>query len=494
LIAMKVKSVSPLVLDGTFVRIMEAGASVWQIRNIRNTTLASNITSGGRKIFSVWASDTTTGSWVLRSTNLAFPESAISRTFAVNTTVINLPAAVFSSSSVIPIIAGPFDLSATYDVTTRKLSLNTSSFANTQQYTTFYGMTSYQDQILWWNNDLIYFSDPTLGGTVEMTTENQSLIRVGDTEYGDLVSCAGNLDYLVVSRERKNYFINGNLATANYRFQDIAEIEIGAWCNNGTISIKDSIILINATGVWQIQGGGRITSLGQKISQNFAIYDGFANTSDVSFKLSGFSTFPVSSGDVDTGLDIAFDEYRGYLIFCQRATSTTPVLVLHTKTGEFYEWDGLSATELRSMAFVRGILYFGTIDNAGSTAIIRSELSSVTTQDYAGNYPIKLYSTWLTGGEPSLEKQLLQLKMFGQINTSLGNSVNVVHFKDWQLTKITNSPYIPDSATQFSHLKRLNSDKILATSVGFEVVSAGVTFEIESFEVEFNPIQQGIKR
>ena len=167
---------------------------------------------------------------------------------------------------------------------------------------------------------------------------------------------------------------------------------------------------------------------------------------------------------------------------------------MHTKTGEFYEWNGFEQENLRGMTFVRGVLYYGTVDTVGYTSIVKNETPLLSTQNYANTYPIKLYSTWLTANEPSLEKQLLQLKMFGAVNNNGSSSINVVHFKDWSLTKITNSPYIPDTNTQYSHLKRLNSDKVLATSVGLEVNTTVVTFAIESLEIEFNPIQQGIKR
>jgi hypothetical protein len=51
-----------------------------------------------------------------------------------------------------------------------------------------------------------------------------------------------------------------------------------------------------------------------------------------------------------------------------------------------------------------------------------------------------------------------------------------------------------DNQVQYSHKKRLNSDKVLSVSVGIEIDSASSDFEIESFEVEFNPIQSGMKK
>ncbi len=496
LLAMKVKSVNPLtnslVLDAENAKGIKYGGFTWEDLTILSSNMAdvtNGIKYGGRKLFTVWSSSSKTGNYVLKEVDFAFPEStAAIRSFTVDTTTVVTSS--FGTTQLIPISIG-LNLGDWYSVDTKKISMNTDySFGGS---TGFLGMTSYQDQILWWNDDLIYFSDPTLGGSIEHTSAS-AFIRVGDTEYGKVVSCCGTQDYLVVSRERKNYFINGNLATGNYRVQDIADIEVGAWCNNGLINIKDSVVMINATGVWQIQGGGRVSHLSKQIPKNFSIYDALQQEEDVAFRLNGFSTFPITQPYVDTGLEIAFDEFREYLVFCQRSSPGTPVLVLHTKTGEFYEWNGFEESSLRGMTFVRGVLYYGTVDTVGYTSVVKNETPLLSTQDYADTYPIKLYSTWLTAEEPSLEKQLLQLKMFGAINSSDSYSINVVHFKDWNLTKITNSPYIPDSSTQYSHLKRLNSDKVLAASVGLEVDTSGVTFAIESMEIEFNAIQQGIKR
>jgi hypothetical protein len=263
------------------------------------------------------------------------------------------------------------------------------------------------------------------------------------------------------------------------------------------INIKDSIVMINAVGVWQIQPGGRVSHLSKQIAKNFSTYQPSGEAPDVWFLLLGTTSFPIVQGQTDIGLDITFDEYSEFLFFCQRAASGTPMLVMHTRTGEFYEWTGVAGNfNTRGLAALNGELYFGDV-NGTSSVVKREDKSSFYVQDYAATWPIQLYTTWLTAGEPSLEKQLLQLKMFGYVYTT-SDRLKVVHFKDWNdVTKITNAAYVPDTTTyplQYSHLKRLNSDKVLAVSVGIEISQANAWFELESIEVEFNPIQQGIKR
>ena len=493
LLAVKVKSVSGLniVLDCLEAKALSQKDRTWQDFTANGATIvAAGVICGFRKMFSVWTSASVQGNYTFTDIRPVFPEATLVTTNATFDLLVSSNVAFAAVS-----IGG--NLGDWYDVNSRKIPISSNyDFGSTREaITSFLGVTSYQDQILWWNDDIIFFSDPNLGGSVEQPSAG-SFIRVGDSEYGKVVSCCGTQDYLIVSRERKNYYINGNLATGNYRVQDVAEIEIGAWCNNGTINIKDSVVMINALGVYQISSGGRVSHLSKQIPRNFSSYN-TVNLSDhtYDFRIDGYSTFPISAPyPADAGLEIAFDEYREYLVFCQRSTANCPMLVLHTKTGEFYEWVGFG-TALRGLAFIRSAMYYGTVDTVGSLAVVKSELSNASTQDYASSHNIRMISTWLTGGEPSLEKQVLQLKLFGLISPNAGAGFNVVHYKDWDgSSKITNAAYAPDSSTQYSHLKRLTSDKALAVSVGFEVNQSGVTFAIESMEVEFNPIQVGMKR
>jgi hypothetical protein len=186
-------------------------------------------------------------------------------------------------------------------------------------------------------------------------------------------------------------------------------------------------------------------------------------------------------------------------------TAGNPCLVLSTKTKEFYEWNGMIQTAGESancITFIFSKYQLGGYTAANYTAKKYLENKAIALS-YLPTYPVKLYTTWLTGGEPSLEKNLLQLKMFGRIDSDgTTQSIDVCHYKDWNLTtKVTNSSYFPNDTSlslnnqiQYSHKKRLNSDKVLSASVGIEINNPAISFEIESLEVEFTPIQQGMKR
>ena len=491
-IALRVKSVSPLRLDAQKAKYL-TGVREWKTGTAGTAELALLILYGSRNFFTVWASNSPTGNYVYRGSSPSFPYSSISYTFTVDVSSVVL--STVSNNSFFAFSISP-NLGDWYDTSSRKLSPNAIyPYGNTP----FKGITQYQEQLILWTDDLIWFSDPTLGGTFEQLTTS-SFIRVGDTEFGQVTSVCGTQDFLLVSRERKNYFLNGTLPTGNYRVQEMPDAEIGAWSNNAIINVKDSAIMITAVGVFQVLGGGKAIKLSDKIPKNFSRYNSAGINEDVVFSLIG--TNYLSDETKDIGLSVAYDEYRELLVFMQKGSNFegNPCLVLHTATGEFYEWNGLKNEDnkyVTCISFINGKMIVSNYDKSPGALGAKSYLED-TSLDlfYPAYYPIQLFSTWLTAGEPSLEKEVCQIKIFGNIivaDQTLG--INIVHFKDWDyVTRITNSKFTPVSSTTYSNKKRLNSDKALALSCGLEIDTSGVSFRIESLEIEFNQIQQGMKR
>ena len=482
--------------------------------------LAASIKWGTREVVTVWASTTEYGVYFFEGIRPVFPKNAspVGTTILPDVSIPATPTAANASPAWSNnIIDTAVILNDIYDVNTTGLSpnSNTGKDFGGNWYTGFYCMTVYQDSLLLANDDLIWFSNTSSAGNFEQLAAS-NFLKVGDTEFGRITSICGTSDFLIVCRERKVYYVNGNIATGNYRVQEISECEIGAWSNVATFLVKDTVIMVTAIGVFQVSDGGRCVKISENCPKNFSFYDSMNVNEDVSFRLDGTIALPKKPTDDpslgNTGIEVSYDEYRDLLVIMQRKPGN-PCLVIHMKNGEFYEWDGIYPNIIGSfgncMTFIDGSYYIGGINSVIDfsnpflgTAITAKE-NKTANLSYATNYPIKLYTSWLTAGEPSLEKSLLQLKMFGRFQSNKSvESINVAHYKDWDFSnKITNSPYFPidkfsdlNLQTQYSHKKRLNSDKVLSASVGFEITSPKVTFELESIEVEFNPIQQGMKK
>jgi hypothetical protein len=497
-LALKVKSVSPLKLDATGAKYLDLNRE-WKTSSSTLAALGAGLTIGTQSFFSFWRGPTRTGAFFYSTFTPSFPNSSVTFPISVDTTPTT--SAELGSEDVIISIGST--LNDFYDVTSSKLSPN-SIYPFGLNYG-IYAMTVFQGLLLLASDDLIWISDPTLNPSFEQL-EKGSFIRVGDTEFGRITSICATNDFLFVSRERKNYYVTGNITTGNYRVQEIIEAEIGAWNNSSSINVKDSVVFLTAIGVFQMVGGGKATRLSETCPKNFATYDNRNINEDVSFRMTGFVS-DITNATID-GIAVGYDEYRELLVFMKKGVIDNPCLVLHTKTGEFYEWDGIISgvadTYANCINFIQGTYRIGEIDYTASGYAAVDIIENYTLiPTYQLTNPVKLYSSWLTAGEPSLEKELLQLKIFGRIQSnSTTSSITVTHFKDWDYsTKITDTQYFPNNTSntlnnqvQYSHKKRLNSDKVLSACVGIEISTTGVSFEIESFEVEFNTIQSGMKK
>lgn len=497
-IAMRIKAVgATITLDATGAKYLNTNRE-WKNCGATLTGLGALLTSATQSFLSSWRGSSSTGIYYFAGFQPSFPDLSITAIGTIDTS--SLVTAVAGYDKVISTL-GP-QLNGIYDITTRKISPNSGySFGLNHA---IYCMTNFQEMMLLASDDLIWISDPTLGGGYEQLNSS-AFIRVGDTEYGRITSICGTQDFLFVSRERRNYYVTGNIVTGNYRVQEVIEAEIGAWSNVASINIKDSVIFLTALGVYQIVGGGKASLLSATCPKNFATYDGVTVNEDVSFRMTGFVS-DITNAVVD-GISVSYDEFRELLVFMKKGVTGSPCFVVHTKTGECYEWDGMidySTYKANCIGFINAEYYVGSIDSSvsGYNAIQAVEDNTLIAS-YVTDYPVKLYTTWLTGGEPSLEKSLLQVKLFGRVKSSTTvSSIKICHYKDWDIsTKITDSYYFPKETAvslsnqkQYSHKMRLNSDKVLAASVGIEISTTASSFELESMEVEFNPIQEGIKR
>jgi len=512
IIAYKIKSVTELsgkvriiALDGLDVRgapSLEIGFSSvntdkYQIVEDPSFT-SSVLNKGSRTFFSVWASPSQDGTFTQKGFVFSFPDSSVAEyTANIDVTTATITTAVIPSAIV---TAG--ELNSVFSFTSPPISLN--------ENTTFYGinsriycMTNFAGVLCFSSDNYLFTSHLAKPVMTEMIS-TAGIISIGDLEEGRYTNICGTSDFLFLSRERKNYYITGNLFTGNYRIQNITEAEVGSWGNSTSIAVKDSVIFLTSKGIYQTVEGARTVLLSVKCPKNFPSFDAMNVNEDVSFKISGLLA-NIGITAADNSICLAYDEYRDLLVFMQK-NSENPCLVFCLKNKEFYEWDGMLKTYANQygncITFINSEYLIGGITPTNNTArsVIENKTSNLS---YVVTNPVKLYTTWLTAGEPSLEKSLLQLKIFGRIQSNgTTSSVSVCHYKDWDLSKkITNSEYFPldtsgtiNSQVQYSHKKRLNSDKILSASVGLEINTFPVTFELESMEVELNSIQEGMKR
>lgn len=344
----------------------------------------------------------------------------------------------------------------------------------------------------------IFHSDTSLGGSFEMTSGTSQIV-VGEGNDGPIQAIQGTSDFMLVSRQFKNYYVAGNLPTQNYRVQPISQTSLGVYSNESTLSVMDKILFVNKTGVWVLYAGGRCEEVSVNVRGLFTTFsDTKVYPEELYWDIDDYPTYVVPSQIVDSPADaynkwmkVRFDNCRNLVTIL---IASGEVLVLNMNNGELYTWRdllyGLANPDIKDMCFIEGEYYLTGNSDSGHT-VRKEEKSDLTYKyDYMGTVAQRprLANTWFTAGEPSLEKKTKQIKMWGLIE----GSVAVTQYVDWRSSGSDEGTYTNSDAELFSHKKRLESKNALALSV--EMVFNCTRMEIEGLELEFEPFQMGMKR
>ena len=486
------------------IKIFNTNTSLWTEVSGNDISLSSGLFVASRRHYTVWASGTIAGIYYYKGIVPAATATALGSLFSginfqVDIRNLTLENVVQRASALPFAISG--SLNEWYDVSSIKRSFN--SYVSGLE--SFVSITLYQGSLLLATQDVIYISDFTFGGSLDMTT-GLSAVKIGDSEQGNITSMVGTKDFLIVSRERKVYMVAGTLATNNTRIQEIPGIPVGAYSNSCMQEVDGNIILLSSVGCWWINAANA-KKLSGGIELNFRTFmkryinqQPPAEADSVIFDMNDYPANAYSTPNIKKYITCAYDSYRNNLVFTDSSTTKCgESLVLNLSNEQFTNWNSFDADgyEMSAMTFIDGIQYNGTISDTNlARTSIENTNQAVFTYDYSTRSPSRLVTTWMTAGEPSLEKQILQLKMFGYIWSDL----DIKHYQNWDLsTAITNATYTSPGSTSPSnyvmyHKQRLNSSKAMAVCIEMLHKAGGKSFWIEGLEVEFEAIQAGMKR
>lgn len=423
---------------------------------------------------SVWTCTNSTGNYVLQSIVPSCYESNNNHTFTVS--FANANSGSFSATA--------FNLEGNlgdiYDVTSSKIV-----FPITESYKPL-SFSNYGDLGLISYSNEIYHSDVSLGGAFEMTT-GISFIVVGEGDDGDVQTVCGTSDFLLVSRKYKNYYLSGNIPTANYRVSEITQTSLGAYSNESSIAVNDKVFFVNKQGVWALYSGGRCEEVSEFIRGLFSDFSSTVSFSEESFfDLDLYPTYADSAPGY--WIRPRLDVNRNLLAFVVSGAGTGKALILNLNNGEFYTWGSMvidvPGADVEDMVFIDGF-YYVTRNGVGTWGVGKENKSNF---NYAANANPRLDTTWFTAGEPSLEKKLQQLKIWGVIQSD----VFISHVLDWQeSTLVSDGTYIMPDVALFSHKRQLAPANFQAVSVSMKFNGK---FQIEGLEIQFEALQQGMKR
>jgi hypothetical protein len=301
----------------------------------------------------------------------------------------------------------------------------------------------------------------------------------------------------------------GNITTATIRVQEIQGIPVGAYSNSCLLEVDGNVICFTSVGCWVINASSA-TKISDRINLNFKSflreYIPEQPSEEADCLFFDMNQYPANGWTNPTAkkyITSAYDSYRSILVFTDSSTDHAgQSLVLNLSNTEWTTFNSYDEDnfETSAMAFIDGVMYVGTINDAVPNKRARTAIEDLTpatyTYDYADRFPPRLVTTWMTLSEPSLEKQILQVKLFGYI---WGNLI-IKHYQNWDIKNaITNTTYVSPGITSpnnyiFYHKQRLNSSKSMASAIEISMEPDGNIFWIEGMEVEYEFIQAGMKR
>lgn len=485
------------------IKIFNNTTGAWEDSDGSSVAIASGTFAAGRRFYTVWASSSSNGVYYYKGDITAATYGLTGYlSKAVYTIDIRDTVAANKVQSVSEL---PFSIASSlndwYDLNVVK-----SSFNSYDVYLNPYiALTIYQDLLLLADQNVIYYSDYTNGGSLEMNP-SQFLV-VGDSQYGRITSIVGTKDYLIVSRERKVYMVAGNITTANIRVQEIPEVPVGAYSNTSMIEIYGTVFMMSSSGAWLINAANS-KKISSPIALNFKTFmmgttPNFSAAEQLAVGLN-MNDYPTTAYEYPSSLVgytakyliAMFDPFKSKVIVTNgNYTRGGQSLVYHTSNGEWTSYDAydiLSSSAVTAMSMIESVLYVGTNRTTDNTARTSKEDLTTYNYDYVSRSPSKLVTTWMTQGEPSLEKILLQVKLFGYIFGKL----DIKHYANWNYdTAITSTTYTSPGNYIMYHKQRLNSSKPMAAAIELTMNSTATqAFWLEGIEVEFDQIQQGMKR
>lgn len=356
------------------------------------------------------------------------------------------------------------------------------------------GITNYKELLVGFDKNAIYFSDISLGGSTEMVGGLSNIVPFG-SEYGDITSICGSEDFLYVSRERKNYVITGDIAGSSFNITECDMAVQGAYNSKAsTNSWAGQVIFVNSSGIFSVSSSGAIQDIGKEIKGLFS----HTNRDQNLFDKTVFKTIAETrlAGFDGGNFKFLLEDSRGFVILLTAKSTTAAgltvtgsnMLVYNTTEGKFYEFESGNCPTAEAL--------FGKIIALGTSRYIEDGVMRLLEKQL-------LVSQWMTVDAPSLEKQVCQIKMYGEFvattldgvkGMTVGQQNNWLAFDTADRTLWeTNVSYLPTASDVYIHKKRLDASKSQSTSIILESLATG-SFSLEGMEIEGVVVQGSMKK
>jgi hypothetical protein len=186
------------------------------------------------------------------------------------------------------------------------------------------GITQYKGLVVGHDDNAIYFSDVGLGGSSEMISGSSNIVPFG-AEFGKITAVCGCEDFLLISRERRNFVLRGDIA-ASFSLSECDLPVAGAYNSRAcTNAWSGQIMFVNRTGIFSVNSTGNITELSAPIRDLFIsnnidnnLFNKSVFKTPAQLKISstvGSITKPPQDGSI---FQFALDPERGFVFLLDR--------------------------------------------------------------------------------------------------------------------------------------------------------------------------------
>lgn len=300
------------------------------------------------------------------------------------------------------------------------------------------------------DQDYLYYTDLSLGGSIENVEPLDNFSRIGSTNFGAIRGIFSNENFAAVYRDHETYYISGNILTGQYRVQSSESLDIGLSDPKSILKVSGSGISMSYRGVYSVSQGGSSEELSDSIEPLFT-EDALGFTLDLT----------QCKGQIN-----AKEEY---LYFLTSTSDGWKILAYSTYHGEWTIFEGIDG----SGGFVvwKSLSYISDGTNV---------FSQTTTNENSFAY---YQSNFETLGEPSLLKKFLQVVLFGTRMTD-PYTVGIEAYNNWDSDTPTTSENETIGGGKRLVTRRLNPTRTYSTAIRI-VSQEGNGLILDGYEYEY---------
>jgi len=258
----------------------------------------------------------------------------------------------------------------------------------------------YLSALLIIDEDFLYFSDFSVGGTIENFTPFDNF-SVGSSKRGKISGVFANETFICVMREEEAYYITGNIFLANYRIQSYQSTRIGCTSPTSIIDFRGAGMFLSKRGFYMCQQGGVMPELSDKIETIFT--DGALSLdldltdckALVDFQ-SEYIHFHIASNTAESGYVLSYSYYHNEWYLLDNIDGSGAFDIIN---GNIYSSDGEDLYKTGSDRKEAAAYYRSNFNTLGKASFEKKFLQALLyTMDMPDSFAINLktYKNWIT--------------------------------------------------------------------------------------------------